>query len=49
MSSAIKTGLIVALGFCVLMSVAVTYYRYVIKEDFSYESKPLTEFTEDDL
>ncbi len=49
MSTTINQILIIILVFCILLSVAVTYNRYIIEDDFSYETKPLSEFTEEDL
>ncbi len=45
----IKVAAAVVLVFSIGVSVAATYYRYVIEQDFSYETKPLEDFTEDDL
>ncbi len=49
MSTDINKILIVILVFCILLSVAVTYHRYLLEEDFAYETKPISEFTEEDL
>lgn len=36
---------------CVLicLTVAFTFYRYIVQEDFAYEMKAIEQFTEDDL
>jgi hypothetical protein len=31
------------------MTLSVTYYRYQVVGDFVYDTKPISEFTEDDL
>lgn len=49
MSLTINKAITIILVFCVLLSVAVTYNRYIIEADFDYETKPLSEFTDEDL
>ncbi len=36
---------IVLIGLCIVF----TYHRYIVEEQFDYELKPISEFTEDDL
>lgn len=31
------------------LSILATYYRYIVLQDFSYDVKPVEEFTEDDF
>lgn len=35
--------------FFSILSIVTVYYRYIVLEDFSYETKDITEFTESDL
>lgn len=44
-----KKILVFILVFCVLSAVSATYYRYVVKGEFDYETKPVSEFTEEDF
>ncbi len=32
-----------------ILSIAAVYYKYIVLEDFAYETKDITEFTESDL
>jgi len=40
---------LIALSFFVTMSLTACYYKYVVLNDFVIETKPIEDFTEEDL
>lgn len=45
----IKKGIFYFIFFIAVLSVSAVFYRYMTMKDFSYESKPIDAFTEEDL
>lgn len=49
MKAQLKQAVLFFMLFVTLLSIAAVFYRYLILHQFSYDSKPIEEFTEEDL